>query len=151
MSHCKKACMSYGFTLIESLIALFVLSVGGLALLALQLKGVQYAHSGYQRALATLIAVDFQERVWVGLRLHDGSCNDASDFALTGMNVWSRASADYDSRETLPGVVVTVSDISSNCVIEIKVEWDEDRFAPESGGEEFLYKFRVPADESWPS
>ncbi|MBF7055111.1 prepilin-type N-terminal cleavage/methylation domain-containing protein, partial [Halomonas sp. KAO] len=50
-----------GFTLVEALVALVVLSIGLLGVAAMQMKALQGAHIGYQRALASIIAIDAQE------------------------------------------------------------------------------------------
>ncbi|MCA1806114.1 MAG: type IV pilus modification protein PilV, partial [Xanthomonadaceae bacterium] len=47
-----------GFTLLEVLIALLVLSVGTLGCVALQLNALKATHSAYQRSLASLIVAD---------------------------------------------------------------------------------------------
>lgn len=56
-----------GFSLIEALIALVVLSMGLMGVAAMQLKALQSATAGYQRSVATLAAVDAQERLWAAL------------------------------------------------------------------------------------
>nr|WP_298058037.1 type IV pilus modification protein PilV [uncultured Halomonas sp.] len=56
-----------GFSLIEALIALVVLSIGLIGVAAMQLKALQSATAGYQRSVATLAAVDAQERLWAEL------------------------------------------------------------------------------------
>ncbi len=53
-----------GFTLIEALVALLVLSIGMLGVAAMQLKALQGAHVAYQRSIASLAAQDAQERLW---------------------------------------------------------------------------------------
>ncbi|MDN6323045.1 MAG: type IV pilus modification protein PilV [Halomonas sp.] len=60
-----------GFSLIEALIALVVLSVGLLGVAAMQFKALQSAHDGYQRSLASVAAVDAQERLWAELAMLD--------------------------------------------------------------------------------
>ncbi|NYS60474.1 type IV pilus modification protein PilV [Halomonas salicampi] len=56
-----------GFSLIEALIALLVLSLGLVGVAAMQLKALQSATAGYQRSVVTLAAVDAQERFWAAL------------------------------------------------------------------------------------
>jgi type IV pilus assembly protein PilV len=53
-----------GFSLIEALIALVVLSIGLIGVAAMQLKALQSANAGYQRSVASVAAVDAQERLW---------------------------------------------------------------------------------------
>ncbi|MEA2120275.1 type IV pilus modification protein PilV [Halovibrio sp. HP20-50] len=56
-----------GFSLIEALIALVVLSIGLIGVAAMQLKALQSATAGYQRSVASVAAVDAQERLWAQL------------------------------------------------------------------------------------
>ncbi|MFC2993480.1 type IV pilus modification protein PilV [Halomonas tibetensis] len=60
-----------GFTLVEVLVAIVVLSVGVLGLAAMQLKASQGATIAYQRSLASMVALDGEERVWSLLAEHD--------------------------------------------------------------------------------
>ena len=52
-----------GFTLIEVLVALVVLSIGLLGLAALQTAGLKYDHSAYQYSQATQLAYDILDRM----------------------------------------------------------------------------------------
>lgn len=75
-----------GFSLVEALIALLVLSLGLVGVAAMQLKALQSASVGYQRSVVTLAAVDAQERLWAALAQlpSGGSCEDISvDNAIT--------------------------------------------------------------------
>ena len=53
-----------GFTLIEVLVALLVLTIGLVALAALNLTSMKSAHSSYYRSIASSVALDFEERMW---------------------------------------------------------------------------------------
>lgn len=52
-----------GFTLLEALVALLVLSIGLLGLAALQARGIAYSHDAYVRSQATFLAYDIMERM----------------------------------------------------------------------------------------
>ena len=52
-----------GFTLIEVLIALVIISFGLLALATMQLTSIQYSNSAKQRAQATFFAYDILDRM----------------------------------------------------------------------------------------
>lgn len=52
-----------GFTLLEVLVALFVLSIGLLGLAALQSLGLKFNHQSYQRTQATFQAYDILDRI----------------------------------------------------------------------------------------
>ncbi|XGA78676.1 prepilin-type N-terminal cleavage/methylation domain-containing protein [Halomonas sp. CH40] len=53
-----------GFSLIEALVALVVLSIGLLGAAALQINALHSAVSGYQNALVSVAAMDAQQRIW---------------------------------------------------------------------------------------
>lgn len=52
-----------GFTLVEVLIALVVLSIGLLGLASLQTNALKFSHSGYQHSQATFLAYDILDRM----------------------------------------------------------------------------------------
>ncbi|WP_261843465.1 type IV pilus modification protein PilV [Aliamphritea ceti] len=52
-----------GFSLIEVLISIFVISVGLLGAAGLQIKGIQQAKSSYLRSQASIIAYDMADRM----------------------------------------------------------------------------------------
>ena len=56
-----------GLTIIEVLISLAVLSIGLAGLAAMQLASLQYVHSAHYRSMASTIALDFEERLWVAI------------------------------------------------------------------------------------
>lgn len=56
-----------GFTLLEVLLALLLLSFGVMGFVSLQLSALQAAHSAYQHSLASVLAADVAERLWMGL------------------------------------------------------------------------------------
>lgn len=58
---------SKGFTLIEVLVAAFVLAIGLLGLAGLQAKSLQLNHSAYQRSQASIIAYDIIDRMRANL------------------------------------------------------------------------------------
>ena len=71
---------SKGFTLIEVLVAAFVLAVGLLGLAGLQAKSLQFNHSAYQRSQANIIAYDIIDRMRANLsEARDGSYDIAKD------------------------------------------------------------------------
>lgn len=54
---------SKGFSLVEVLVALLVLSIGLLGLAMLQVQGMKYNTNSYQRTQATLLAYDIIDRI----------------------------------------------------------------------------------------
>lgn len=71
---CQRQKSSFGFTLLEILVALIVLSIGLLGVAALQLRSLQNSHASYERSIASLQARDLVERMWAGIcTLHDAN------------------------------------------------------------------------------
>lgn len=54
-----------GFTLIEALVTLLVLSIGLLGVASLTLGALQASHSAYFRSLSPALALEFEERLWI--------------------------------------------------------------------------------------
>ncbi len=52
-----------GFTLIEVLIAIVILSIGLLGVAAMQIRALQYNHDAYLRSQITNLATDISERI----------------------------------------------------------------------------------------
>lgn len=52
-----------GFSLVEVLVALVVLSIGLLGLAALQVTGIKFNHQSYQRTQATILAYEIVDRM----------------------------------------------------------------------------------------
>lgn len=125
-----------GFTLIEALIAVLVLSIGLLGVAAMQLRALQSAHMGYQRAVVSLAAIDAQERAWAALSGHtDKTCPTANAVE----NGWLGGSSF--------GTVLTDagSDIDgTDCDYTVTVRWQEDRYDTGETGAGFVYQFRLP-------
>lgn len=125
---------SRGFTLIEALVALVVLSIGLLGVAAMQLKALQSAHAGYQRALVSLMAIDAQERAWA--MMSQSSSKDCS--VSGGFMDWE---ADWSSVVDFNYSVGVVG--SNPCEYEVEISWLDHRFA-EEGQNVFSYRFRLP-------
>ncbi|MGM1052506.1 MAG: type IV pilus modification protein PilV [Pseudomonadota bacterium] len=133
-----------GFTLIEALVALLVLSIGLLGVAAMQLKSLQGAHAAYQRSIASLAAQDAQERLWARMaEVGNRECPSWSDAKDVGEEQsW------YDTWEGyLPGLeldAVSPAVIpNADCEFFISVKWSESRFSDESNPE-FEYTVRLP-------
>lgn len=131
----EQALKQRGFTLIEALVALLVLSIGMLGVAAMQLKSLQGAHAAYQRSIASLAAQDAQERLWAdmeGLECPDRAVVNGEDESWHSQ--WSAF---------LPGLGFSpVGEPSTDCEFVITVEWDEERFG--GSGETFTYTVRLP-------
>lgn len=101
---------SAGFTLIEILIALLVLSVGLVGLAALQLASLQRAHSSFHTSLATAAALDFEERAWIRLAERETPpCLSLDELNQIGTAVQTLWRSDGPSpRAGIPGFGVAV-------------------------------------------
>ena len=117
---------STGFTLVETLIALVVLSVGALGVVALQLNALQATHSAYQRSLASLIAADAGERLWAGL------ATGQIDTGWLPQWVERRDCTVGDPHVCLPELEVLIDGAAERKVIS--VSWAESRFQDAEAG-----------------
>lgn len=129
---------SRGFTLIEALVALLVLSIGFLGVAAMQMKALQSAHMGFQRSLASLIAVDAEERAWAYLA-EERACPTATQIRTD--QEWEVNWSQPPGTDFWDSSSVSASD----CDYDVSLTWSEGRF--EDGGEEvgtFGYSFRLP-------
>ena len=140
-----------GFTLIEALVALLVLSIGLLGVAAMQLEALKGAHAAYQRSIASLAAQDAQERLWAQMAAGDGACpswDDAKDIGnedgvASWEDSWAAYLRDFDSDEADIGGSVSSPVTNTNCEFTVKVSWGESRFANEEGPD-FTYTVRLP-------
>lgn len=117
-----------GFTLIEVLVALLVLSVGLLGLAGLQLHALQYAHSSYQRTLVNIQALDMAERMWTHLAK-----------PLAELDEWQKL-----NEASLPewkGEVAPAADQPGD--YSIQISWRDPRM-DESQVFSFSYRLRLP-------
>lgn|GEM_PF-872073 len=128
-----------GFSLLETLIALLVLSVGALGSVALQLHALQATHSAYQRTLASLIAADAGERLWQAAAGGEAGLDWIDDW------VQRRDCAQAGPHVCLPELEVRVSGAGSGRVIS--VSWAEERFADAEQGRVHLdYAVEIPQE-----
>jgi len=130
-----------GFSLIEALIALVVLSVGLVGLAGLLVQGIKTNHNAYLRTQAVLLSSDIAERMLANpAGLHNGDYNDintASENADPGCVTTNRGCdpaqmARYDAyawgralSSALPAGVGTVTGAGSGSVFNITVSWSE--------------------------
>ncbi|SDM11789.1 type IV pilus assembly protein PilV [Modicisalibacter muralis] len=146
-SHSISHCRCQGFSLIEALIALLVLSIGLLGVAGMQLKALQGAHMAYQRSLANVIAIDAQERLWS--RLQPGqACPPVSDVSDDWKKAWF--SDGGDGRETLPGGGDSAIETGADgpCSYRVTVDWQETRKEGNEDISPFTYQFSLPGATS---
>jgi type IV pilus assembly protein PilV len=127
-----------GFSLIEALIALAVLSIGLIGVAAMQLKALQSANAGYQRSVASVAAVDAQERLWAELARAD-VVGCAGDIEADWKTQWF---ADSDSSP-----LRNVNEQESKIVpegCEFTIEIGLGSQADDTGSDLLSYTFRLP-------
>lgn len=56
-----------GITMLEVLIALAILSIGLAGVALMHLNSLKYVHSAYERSVASSIALDLEERLWLAV------------------------------------------------------------------------------------
>lgn len=124
-----------GFTLLEVLIALLVLSIGLLGLAALQTVGLRSNQMATMRTLATQAAYDITDRMrsnptavdaqeYVITTVQDPGDTTATGQALTDLTEWR------DEVEQLPGgqsKIVRAVDADGVVTHTITVHWNENR------------------------
>jgi len=138
-----------GFSLIEALIALVVLSVGLIGVAAIQLKALQSANAGYQRSVASVAAVDAQERFWAQLAMLDpGQTCENIDTAMIESEWkehWFHSIEPTPLREASSDQSTIVNSSSSaGCSISVNVALSDD------DNDQFDYIFRLPRIEGSP-
>jgi type IV pilus assembly protein PilV len=123
---------SGGFTLLEVLVALLVLSVGLLGIAGLQLTSLRSNHSAYLRSQATILAYDILDRMRANRAQaqsggYNATIDDAKDLPSTDDDS-SQAAADLNSWGTdvlaLPGAKASVS-VDSDNVVKVSISWDD--------------------------
>lgn len=151
-----------GLSLIEVLIALAVISIGLAGMAAMQLTTLQFVHSAHYRSMASTIALDFEERLW--LELADNNltgCPDTSDAAGSPIDEllahWGRdyvGGVDADDWNwssarmlKIPNLAIALGEpvpLPSVTEIPITLSWNENRFSDvEAITESFEYNVRI--------
>ncbi len=156
-----------GFSMMEVMIALAVLSIGLAGVAVMQMTTLQYVHSAHYRSMASTIALDFEERLW--WEIADNSMTGCPD--VTGadgsplddlVTHWNR---DYVGGESqgawnwsnaqmlkVPGLSITAGTaVTGDTVTEVPItlSWAENRFSEEfeegqtSATESFTYNVRI--------
>ncbi|MBF7054290.1 type IV pilus modification protein PilV [Halomonas sp. KAO] len=139
----QRGSKQHGFTLIEALVALLVLSIGMLGVAAMQLKSLQGAHAAYQRSIASLAAQDAQERLWAAMaNAGDMKCPSWSVAKDLGGKSWHDSWKGY-LPELVKAAVSPAGTPNAGCEFYISVEWSDKRFGSE-GDPMFDYTVRLP-------
>lgn len=165
-SICTPRHRNKGLTLIEVLVALLVLSIGLAGMAAMHLNSLKNVSSSYYRSLASTIALDFEERLWLEsaiapeVELDADGCPDPDAIAEEVVADWTNSQPSWDwatgERATLPTLGVTAGEatkivadpgpdpVNPTTWIElpVTVSWAEGRFEGEAS-DQFLYTVRT--------
>jgi type IV pilus assembly protein PilV len=133
---------NHGFTLLEVLIAVVVLSIGLLGIAGLQAVGQQSNHSAYLRSQATVLAYDMIDRMRANQAAVangdydsiDTTANNYADPGCAGAGCSSSQMAQYDMYDwqqelstQLPTGNGKVVGAGSGSIFTVTVMWDDDR------------------------
>ena len=139
LSPATRASHRSGFTLLEALVALLVLSSGLLGVAAMQTRSLQGAHASVQWGIADLAAQDARERLWAALaRGESRSCPLPS---VVNASDWRQR-----WRPFLLGLSANPVTALPDCAFVIEIDWQDARFGSETMSLE--YRLKLPAD--WP-
>lgn len=132
--------MQRGFSMMEALVTMVVVSVGLLGIAALQGKSLQHAYASHQRTLATVQANDLVERLWASVCALPAGRDAVRDEWIAAwegdarMPDWS-GQLDYDAAQTPPRYTVTIG-------------WSDERIKLAAdnadAAQSFVYHFAIP-------
>ena len=165
-NHIDKPGRQSGVSLMEVLIALAVLSIGLAGIAAMQITTLQFVHSAHYRSMASAIALDLEERLWLALADDElAGCpstgNEEGTPIAEMLAHWSREyvggeeEGDWNWSDSamlkVPNLQIGVGEPEGTApdgVIQVPVtlSWDENRFADLEGGdpaESFTYNVRI--------
>lgn len=137
-----------GFTIIEVLIAVLVISIGLLGMAGLQTTGIQQSHNSYMKTQASMLAYDMADRMRSNLAgvntgaydsvdsmdspvnalpgcINSNSACSAADTATGDIYQWTNKNAEGSIASLLPSGYGMVS--NNGGVFTITVMWDEAR------------------------
>ncbi len=135
---------SSGFSLLEVLIALIVLSIGLLGLAAIQITGLKDNQSAYFRTSATVLAYDLSDRMRLNRTVAEaGGYNLAlTDAAPTGTTL-----ADTDRIAWLNNIAtvlptgdgaIGLTTVGTKQIVNITIQWDDSRSSSGSSTQSFV-------------
>jgi type IV pilus assembly protein PilV len=128
-----------GFTLLEVLVAMVVLSIGLLGLAGLMASSLKNSHSAYQRTQATWLAYDALDRMRAnrqvalaqGYNLALGAAPGGSGLAATDLSEWDTALT-----SSLPEGDGSIS-VRTDRTVTIIVQWNDTRGTSGGAAQQF--------------
>lgn len=139
--------------MLEVLVTLLVVSVALAGMAALQMNSLQHVHSAHYRSLASSIALDFEERLW--LELADNAISGCPDVTNAGgstadelLTAWTRSTFDGETMLKIPNLAVTMgTPVTGTSVtrVPITLSWGESRFTDtgEAATESYTFNVRI--------
>ncbi|KVW93426.1 pilus assembly protein PilV [Thiobacillus denitrificans] len=129
-----------GFTLLEVLVAVVVLSIGLLGLAGLMASSLKNSHSAYQRTQATWLAYDALDRMRAnrqvalagGYNLALSAAPGGSALAKDDLDEWDTALTN-----TLPAGDGSIA-VAAGGVVRIVVQWNDTRGTGGIAAEQFI-------------
>ena len=129
-----------GFTLLEVLVAVLVMSIGLLGLAGLMASSLKNSHSAYQRTQATWLAYDVLDRMRAnrqvalagGYNLALGAAPGGNGLAKDDLAEWDTALAG-----TLPDGDGSIA-VAAKGVVKIIVQWNDTRGTGGDATEQFI-------------
>lgn len=132
-----------GFSLVEVLIALALLAFGLIGIAAMQLTSLQSAAAGFQHSVASLAAIDAQERAWARL----SSAQHCQRIDLAALERDWQAQWFEDAQAPLAGAAGAVNRVVMDDDCRLTVAIVAKTRASEDTEERFDYMFTLPARE----
>lgn len=132
-----------GFSLLEVMIAILVLSIGLLGMAGLQLNAMKFNQTATVRSHATFLAYDIADRMRANRAVAKaGGYEIASDEEATGASVAQSDLGTWkDSLERfLPGGQGSVA--VDGDIVTVTIIWDETRTG-EAGNQQFVFETRL--------
>lgn len=129
-----------GVAMLEVMIAIFVVALGFMALIKLQMDTLVNVGESHRRYVAAYLAQDMGERIRANsLNIAAYSDDSCGGICATDYAEWDAALA--DARNALPGGEGTVSIGAS--VATITVSWDERRVLQDNGKASFVMEVPI--------
>lgn len=104
--------LSRGFSLMEVLVSILILSIGVLGVAALQLSGLQFSQSSYQTSQATTVVSDLIDRMRVTPAIESASVRSVYTFDTA-----------QDSKPTDPGCTSTGCNAEQLAQLNVNQWW----------------------------
>lgn len=118
-----------GFSLIEALVAILILSLGLLGVAAMQASAMKSAHVAYQRSIATVAAQDMVERLWIALGNGAPASIVCPDPTGTILDDWHTEWVEFIPSLVKSGAVQPGAPSGKGiCEYTVTVSWSDDRF-----------------------